>query len=159
VRLSKQAASPCRPATRRCAGQDNAQRDLSPLAARLVDRVARELQQAGWRLERALTDNGQEWRSTDVTAALERHQARVTRIRAGRPRSNGHVEALHRPILEECWRRAFARYLHLRFHGLKCELAHYLHLYNTDRVDHGRLTRGRIRADIVHGADKMKPTR
>jgi transposase len=125
-------------------------------AARLVDRVARELQQAGWRLERALTDNGQEWRSSAVTRTLDRHQARVTRIRAGRPQTNGHVEALHRLILEECWRPAFARYLHLRFHGLKRELASYLHTYNHDRVHNGRLTRGRIPADIVYGARKME---
>jgi transposase InsO family protein len=100
-------------------------------AARLVDRVARELQQAGWRLERALTDNGQEWRSERVTHTLDRHHARVSRIRAGRPQSNGHVEALHRLILEECWRPTFARYLHLRFHGLKRELAANLHTYTT----------------------------
>jgi len=31
--------------------------------------------------------------------------------------------------------------------------------YNTDRVHHGRLTRGRIPADIVYGANKMKATR
>lgn len=128
-------------------------------AARLVDRVARELQQAGWRLERALTDNGQEWRSNDVTRTLEQHHTRVSRIRAGRPQTNGHVEALHRLILEECWRPAFARYLHLRFHGLRRELAHYLQIYNTDRVHHGRLTQGRIPADIVYGANKMKVTR
>jgi transposase InsO family protein len=128
-------------------------------AARLVDRVARELQQSGWRLERALTDNGQEWRSRDVTQTLERHQARVVRIRAGRPQTNGHVEAFQRLILEECWRPAFARYLHLRFHGLKRELAYYLHTYNTDRVHHGRLTRGRIPAEIVYPGNKMKATR
>jgi transposase InsO family protein len=125
-------------------------------AARLVDRVARELQQAGWRLERALTDNGQEWRSGSVTRTLERHHAHVSRIRAGRPQSNGHVEAFHRLILEECWRPAFARYLHLRFHGLKRELAGYLHTYNTDRVHNGRLTAGRIPADIVYGARKIE---
>jgi transposase InsO family protein len=125
-------------------------------AARLVDRVARELQQAGWQLERALTDNGQEWRSNDVSRTLQRHEATVTRIRAGRPQSNGHVEALHRLILEECWRPAFARYLYLRFHGLRRELATYLHAYSNDRVHHGRLTRGRIPADIVYGARKME---
>jgi transposase InsO family protein len=125
-------------------------------AARLVDRVARELQHAGWRLERAITDNGQEWRSNHVSRALERHHARVTRIRAGRPQTNGHVEALHRLILEECWRPAFARYLYLRFHGLRRELAYYLHTYNHDRIHHGRLTRGRIPADIVYAARKME---
>jgi len=35
----------------------------------------------------------------------------------------------------------------------------YLSYYNTDRVHHGRLTNGRIPADIVYGANKMKATR
>ena len=32
----------------------------------------------------------------------------------------------------------------------------YLEFYNYDRVHHGRLTRGRIPADIVYGARKME---
>ena len=80
-------------------------------------------------------------------------------IRSGRPQTNGHVEALHRLILEECWRPAFARYLYPRYTGLRRELDHYLREYNTDRVHHGRLTNGRILADIVYGARKMKATR
>ena len=79
-----------------------------------------------------------------------------TFIRAGRPQTNGHVEALHRTILEECWRPAFARYLHARFTGLKQDLQQYTDYYNNDRTHHGRLTRGRIPADIVYGARKME---
>src|SRR4029453_181525 len=60
------------------------------------------------------------------------HGVRITRIRPGRPQSNGHVEALHRLILEECWRPAFARYLHLRLHGLRRELPAHLPDYNHD---------------------------
>jgi transposase InsO family protein len=127
--------------------------------SRLVCRVARELKTAGWRLERVITDNGQEFRAERFRRAIAVHGVRITRIRAGRPQSNGHVEALHRLILEECWRPAFARYLYLRFHGLRRELAAYLHTYNHDRVHNGRLTRGRIPADIVYGANKMKATR
>ena len=41
----------------------------------------------------------------------------------------------------------------------RVELAHYLRDYNTDRVHHGRLTNGRIPADIVYGANKMKAAR
>jgi len=82
--------------------------------------------------------------------------ARITHIRSGRPQTNGHVEALQRLILEECWRPAFARYLYPRYTGLRRELEHYLGEYNFDRVHHGRLTRGRIPADIVYGARKME---
>lgn len=123
--------------------------------SRLARRVAGELKAAGWRLERVLSDNGSEFRGafTDTLTALD---ARQTRIHAGRPQTNGAVEALHKTILDECWRPAFARYLYLRFHGLKRELERYLVYSNTDRVHTGRLTRGRIPADIVYGARKVK---
>ena len=124
--------------------------------SKLAHRVARELRQAGWQLERVLTDNGGEFRSGDFRRALTKRGTRHTFIRAGRPQTNGHVEALHRLILEECWRPAFARYLHVRFTGLKHDLDRYIDYYNTDRVHHGRLTRGRIPQDIVHGAHKME---
>jgi transposase InsO family protein len=124
--------------------------------SKLASRVCGELAQAGWQLERILSDNGGEFRSADFRATLERLGVRHTLIRAGRPQTNGHVEALHRLILEECWRPAFARYLHVRFTGLKRDLAHYLDEYNSRRVHNGRLTRGRIPADIVYGADKVK---
>jgi transposase InsO family protein len=123
--------------------------------SRLVCRVARELRAAGWRLERVLTDNGQEFRAERFRRGIAPHGVRITRIRAGRPQTNGAVEALHRTLLDECWRPAFARYLLVRFEGLKRELAAYLRYYNFDRVHTGRLTRGRIPGDIVYGAQKV----
>jgi transposase InsO family protein len=124
--------------------------------SRLARRVARDLSRASWRLERVLCDNGQEVRGKDFHGTCARLGARVTHIRAGRPQTNGHVEALHRHILEECWRPAFARYLYPRYTGPKRELERYLAEYNLDRVHHGRLTAGPIPADIVHGARKME---
>lgn len=124
--------------------------------SRLARRVARELKQAGWRLERVLCDNGNEFRSETFRTPLTRLGARITHIRSGHPQTNGNVEALHRLILEECWRPAFARFLYPRYTGLKRELESYLAEYNFDRVHHGRLTRGRIPADIVYGARKME---
>lgn len=41
-------------------------------------------------------------------------------------------EALHKTILEECWRPAFARYLDPRFTGLRRELERYLTFYDHD---------------------------
>ena len=122
----------------------------------LAQRVARELKAAGWRLERMLSDNGNEFRGNDFTSTLQKLSARHTRIHAGRPQTNGNVEALHKTILDECWRPAFARYLYPRYTGLKRELDTYLSYYNTDRVHHGRLTQGRIPADIVYRARKME---
>src|SRR5918998_3496558 len=119
--------------------------------SRLARRVAAELKAAGWRLERVLSDNANEFRG-DFQATITRLKARHTRIHAGRPQTNGNVEALHKTILDECWRPAFARYLYPRPTGLRRELDTYLTYYNTDRVHHGRLTRGQIPADIIYGA-------
>ncbi len=131
----------------------------NPTAAQtstLARRVARELKAAGWRLERVLADNGNEFRGERFHTTIERLEAKITHIHAGRPQTNGHVEALHKTILEECWRPAFARYLHPRYTSLKRELDRYLAYYDYDRIHHGRLSQGRIPADIVYGARKME---
>jgi transposase InsO family protein len=101
-------------------------------------------------------DNGGEFRATAFRDTLTQLGARHTLIRAGRPQTNGAVESLQRTILEECWRPAFPRYLHVRFTGLKRDLARYLHDDDFDRVHHGRLTRGRVPAEIVYGARKVR---
>jgi transposase InsO family protein len=124
--------------------------------SRLARRVARDLKAAGWRLERVLSENGNEFRGLPFGTTLQRLGARHSRIHAGRPQTNGNVEALHKTILDECWRPAFARYLYPRYTGLRRELDTYLRYYNLDRVHHGRLTRGQIPADIVYGARKME---
>lgn len=123
--------------------------------SKLARRVATDLREAGWRAERFLSDNGNEFKG-DFTKALGRLKARHTRIHAGRPQTNGNVEALHRTILDECWRPSFARYLHPRLSSLRRDLDEYLRFYNFDRVHHGRLTAGQIPADIVYGARKME---
>ena len=94
----------------------------------LARRVAAELQQAGWQLERVLTDNGNEFGRQAFGSRLP-GGVEHTQIRSGRPQTNGHVERLHRTILEECWRPAFARYLQVRFTGLRRDLSRYLHDY------------------------------
>jgi transposase len=123
--------------------------------SRFARRIARELSEAGWRLERLLSDNGNEFKG-QFSLTAELLEAEHTRIHAGRPQTNGNVEALHKTILDECWRPAFARYVHPRLSGLRRELETYLRFYNYDRVHHGRLTRGQIPADIVYGARKME---
>ena len=122
----------------------------------LAQRVARELQAAGWQLDRVLTDNGNEFGCREFGARLP-DGVTHTRIRSGRPQTNGHVERAHRTILEECWRPAFARFLQVRYSGLKRELARYLHEYNYDREHFGRITAGRCPAELVYGAHKMEP--
>jgi transposase InsO family protein len=125
----------------------------------LLHRVARELKQAGWKLKEVGTDNGSEFRSRQFSDSVEALGARQRFIKAGRPNSNGCVERLQLTILEECWRPAFARSLVPKTTALQRDLDEYLHTYNTDRAHTGRLTQGRIPADIVHGARKTRPVR
>jgi transposase-like protein len=124
--------------------------------SRFARRVASEPKSAGWRLERLLSDNGNEFKRA-FSALTTTLGTAHTRIHAGRPQTNGHVEARHKTILDECWRPASARYLYPTHTGLRHELDTYLTYYNTDRVHHGRLTRPRIPADIIHRARKMQP--
>jgi transposase InsO family protein len=122
----------------------------------LARRVAKELSESGWRLERVLCDNGSEFRAARFKQKLERLGARRTHIRSGRPQTNGHVEGLHKTILDECWRPAFARYLQPTLMGLRRELADYLRYYNFERPHDGRLTKGAVPAELVYGARKME---
>ena len=124
--------------------------------SRLAHRVARELRAAGWQLERVLTDNGNEF-GRHAFARLLPDGVTHSQIRPGRPQTNGHVERLHRTILEECWRPAFARFLQVRLSGLRRDLAAYLDYYNHQREHHGRITAGRRPAELVYGARKMEP--
>jgi transposase InsO family protein len=68
----------------------------------LARRVARELAQAGWRLEAVMTDNGSVFSNADFTGPLERVGAAHPLIHAGRPQTNGSVERVQHTILEEC---------------------------------------------------------
>ena len=122
--------------------------------SKLAHRVARDLADAGWELERVSTDNGSEFRNHVFDAELERLGARHTLISPGRPQSNGFVERVQRTILEECWKPSFARYLVPKYMGLRRELVRYLETYNHDRAHNGRLTRGRTPAEVL-GAAKM----
>jgi transposase InsO family protein len=125
----------------------------------LLHRVARELKAAGWKLGEVGTDNGSEFRARHFHDAVEDLGARQRFIKAGRPNSNGCVERLQLTILEECWRPSFARSLVPKMTALQRDLDEYLHHYNFDRAHTGRLTNGRVPADIVLGARKTRPAR
>ena len=125
----------------------------------LVHLVARELKAGGWRLGEVTTDNGSEFRARQFGRACEAVGARQRRIKAGRPNSNGCVERLQLTILEECWRPAFARSLAPKSTALERDLDEYLDYFNFDRAHTGRLTKGRVPADIVFGARKTRTVR
>jgi transposase InsO family protein len=141
------------------AGARPARVEHAPQAPLAGCRVASELAQAGWKLETVITDNGSEFRSHELVEALTRLGVTQRRIRAGRPTSNGHVERLQLTILGECWRPSFARSLVPTLTALQRDLVDYLRYYNYDRAHTGRLTQGRVPADIVYGANKMRATR
>jgi transposase InsO family protein len=125
----------------------------------LLHRVAAELAAAGWKLHEVTTDNGSEFRAREFRDTVTELGARQRFIRAGRPNSNGCVERVQLTILEECWRPAFARSLVPKSSALKHDLDDYLIDYNYDRAHTGRLTQGRVPADIVYGARKTSPGR
>jgi transposase InsO family protein len=127
--------------------------------AELCHLVARELKAAGWKLREITTDNGSEFRSKDFGEAVADEQATQRKIKAGRPNSNGCAERVLLTMLEECWRPAFSRSLAPRITALKRDLDEYLDYYNNDRAHTGRLTQGRVPADIVFGARKMASVR
>jgi transposase InsO family protein len=133
---------------------------LNPSArntSRLAKQVAADLASWGWRLERALTDNGQEFRSQLFGDSLRDVGAVQTRIHPGRPTSNGSVERVQRTILEECWRPSFARSLVPKLGGLERDLEGYLAYYNTERAHTGRYPKGRTPWQTFIGARKMRP--
>src|SRR5215211_5612866 len=123
------------------------------------DRAARELKAAGWKLGEVGTDNGSEFRARHFRERVDELGARQRFIKAGRPNSNGCVERLQLTILEECWRPAFARSLVPKLTALQRDLDEYLTDYNFDRAHTGRLTKGRVPADIVFGARKTRTVR
>jgi transposase InsO family protein len=125
----------------------------------LLHRVARELAAAGWKLREVTTDNGSEFRARQFRDTVSELDARQRFIRAGRPNSNGCVERAQLTILEECWRPAFARSLVPKTTALAHDLDQYLIDYNYDRAHTGRLTQGRVPADIVYGARKTSAAR
>ena len=57
----------------------------------------------------------------------------------------------HKTILDECWRPRSRAISIPATAGSDASSR-----YNYDRVHHGRLTRGRIPADIIYGARKME---
>ncbi len=67
--------------------------------------------------------------------------SQVRFIRVGRPRSNGCVERVQRPVLEECWRPTIARSLVPKYSALRRDLVHYL----------------RTPAELVYGVRKIRP--
>lgn len=115
----------------------------------LAKRVASDLAARGWKLERVMTDNASEFRSSQFKDTLSSLGAKHTFIHAGRPQTNGCVERVQGTVLEECWKPSFARYLVPKVTGLARDLKEYLRYYNFDRAHTGRKTCGRTPAQVI----------
>ena len=113
--------------------------------------VATTLAEAGWRLQRVLTDGGSEFKGEFDTAYRELN-VRHTRTKPRHAWTNGFVEGLQGTILHEHWRIAFRRrYFRKRFQ-LQASLDGFLQFYNFERPHQGYRTKGRTPAEVFWGA-------
>lgn len=117
----------------------------------LRDIVRPGYRQAGWTLQRVLTDNGKEFKGA-FAAGCERLGIRVTRTKPRHAWTNGFVERLQKTILHEHWRVAFRRQYFTSQRQLQRALDGFLRFYNRERPHHGYRLRGRTPATIFTGA-------
>ena len=107
--------------------------------------------QAGWRLQRVLTDNGKEFKGV-FAAGCARLGIRVTRTKPRHAWTNGFVERFQKTILHEHWRIAFRRQYFTSRRSLQGSLDRFLHFYNCERTHRGYRLRGRTPVTVFRGA-------
>lgn len=120
-------------------------------AAFLREVVAEEVEKAGWKLWRVLTDGGSEFKA-EFDQMCRQLNVRHTRTQPRHAWTNGFVERLQGTILHEHWRIAFRRRYYRRRHQLQSSLASFLEFYNFERPHQGYRTKGRTPAEIFWGA-------
>ena len=125
----------------------------SDTAARFLRHVlVLYFRQAGWPIQRLLTDRGSEFRG-DFDKACRELRLHHTRTKPGHAWTNGFVERLQGTILHEHWRVEFRRRYFTRLGQLQHSLDGFLRFYNHERPHHGYRTRGRTPATIFLGAN------
>ena len=107
--------------------------------------------QAGWALQRVLTDNGKEFKGVFADGCA-RWGIRVTRTKPRHAWTNGFVERLQKTILHEHWRVAFRRQYFTTHRGLQASLDRFLTFYNFERTHRGYRLKGRTPATVFRGA-------
>lgn len=108
-------------------------------------------EEAGWAIERVLTDRGSEYRGA-FDRTCDELGIKHTRTKPRHAWTNGFVERLQGTILHEHWRVAFRRRYFTTRHQLQHSLADFLRFYNDERPHHGYRTRGRTPSEIFWGA-------
>jgi len=119
-------------------------------AAFLREVVVPELDKAGWKLRRVLTDGGSEFKG-DFDDACRDLKAKHTRTKPRHAWTNGFVERLQGTILHEHWRIVFRRRYFRRRFQLQASLDSFLDFYNFRRPHRGYRTKGRVPAEIFWG--------
>ena len=120
-------------------------------ASFLRDVVAVEVKEAGWRLQRVLTDGGSEFKA-EFDQACRDLGVRHTRTQPRHAWTNGFVERLQGTILHEHWRIVFRQRYFRRRHQLQTSLASFIEFYNFRRPHQGYRTKGRTPSEIFWGA-------
>ena len=120
-------------------------------AAFLRDVVVVEVNKAGWKLRRVLTDGGSEFKA-EFDEACRDLGVRHTRTKPRHAWTNGFVERLQGTILHEHWRIVFRRR-----RQLQASLESFLEFYNFQRPHQGYRAKGRTPAEIFWGAVREQP--
>ncbi len=106
--------------------------------------------QAGWPLQRVLTDGGSEFKGA-VDQACRELGIRHTRTQPRHAWTNGFVERLHSTILQEHWRVQFRRRYFASRASMQTSLDAFMHFYNRQRPHQGYRLRGRTPAELFWG--------
>ena len=139
----------------------------------LISRVLPAFHQAGWQVQRVLTDQGNEFRG-QFDQVCSKQGIRHTRTKPRHAWTNGFVERLHGTILQELWRTpalrrtqcgASVEFRRRFFTGatqMQTVLDRYLDFYNHRRAHQGYRTRGRTPGEIFmhttrHDSQPKKP--
>ncbi len=120
-------------------------------AAFLCEVLVPLYREAGWRLQRVLTDGGGEFRGA-FDQVCARLGVRHTRTQPRHAWTNGFVERLQGTILHEHWRVAFRRQYFTSARAVQRSLQGFLHFYNHERPHQGYRLQGRTPAQLFWGA-------
>lgn len=121
-------------------------------AAHFAELVTAHYRDLGVRLQRTLTDNGPEYVGRTFRDRLASLGIEHTRIKPGRPATNGHVERFHGTVLHEFYRLAFRRRYYRSIPELQGDLASFLGWYNYRRTHSGTRLRGSTPAAVFTNA-------
>lgn len=98
------------------------------------------------KVENILTDNGTEFKGTDLhpfEVYLELNDIKHRTSRVRRPQTNGFIERFNRTVLDEFFRTAFRQKLYESIEALQTDLDKWLKFYNTERPHQGYRNMGR----------------